>query len=295
MDYRKCQLCYRECGVDRTAGELGFCGATDKMTVARAALHMWEEPVISGERGSGTVFFSGCSLGCVFCQNKDISTSRVIGKELSADALSSVMLSLERQGAHNINFVTPTHFAPSIKTAVYLAREKGLSVPIVYNTSSYDSVDSLCMLSGTVDIYLADFKFYMPRTAKLLSSAEDYPLRAKEAILEMVRQIPTPIIEDGIMKRGVIVRVLLLPSHVAEAKLIVKYLYEAYGDNIYISLMSQYTPIGEQMPPLDRRVTRAEYYELVEYAEKLGIDNCFIQERESAGTAYIPDFDNTGV
>ena len=295
MDYKACRLCARECGVDRASRQLGFCGATDVMTVSRAALHQWEEPVISGERGSGTVFFTGCSLGCVFCQNAEISRQCVSGREVTVSQLADITLSLEAQGAHNINFVTPTHFAPSVKTSVEIARSRGLSIPTVYNTSSYDSVDTIRMLDGTIDIYLADFKYYLERTARSLASAENYPSVARDAIREMVRQAPRPVINGGLMMRGVIVRILLLPSHVAEAKLILKYLFDSYGDSIYVSLMSQYTPIGEQAAPLNRRVTREEYGELVGYAERLGLKHCFIQERESAGESFIPKFDNTGI
>ena len=295
MDYTLCRLCARKCGADRTKAERGFCGASDKMTVSRAALHMWEEPVISSERGSGTVFFSGCSLGCVFCQNREISRNARVGKTVTESELADIMLSLERAGAHNVNFVTPTHFAPSVKGSILIARERGLGIPTVYNTSSYDSVEALRMLDGVIDVYLADFKYYLGRTSERLSSAKDYPSAAKAAIREMVRQAPRPVIENGVMTSGVIVRILLLPSHVAEAKLILKYLYDTYGDNIYISLMSQYTPIGNMPPPLNRRVTRAEYDELCDYAVSLGVKNAFVQERESVGESFIPKFDNTGV
>ena len=295
MEYTCCKLCARECGIDRTNGQRGFCGASDVMTVSRAALHMWEEPIISSERGSGTIFFSGCSLGCVFCQNREISRNADIGKEVSESELADIMLSLESQGAHNVNFVTPTHFAPSIKRAVEIAREGGLSIPVVYNTSSFDSVKALKMLEGTVDVYLADFKYYLKKTAAKLSFAKNYPDVARASIKEMVRQAPEPILKDGVMTSGVIVRILLLPAHVAEAKLILKYLYGEYGDNIYISLMSQYTPMENMTPPLNRRVTHAEYDELCDYAVRLGIKNAFVQERESVGDSFIPKFDLTVV
>ena len=287
--YRSCFLCSRSCGIDRTGGKIGFCKSSDIPKITRADLHMWEEPIISGERGSGTIFFSGCSLGCVYCQNSEISRSSV-GREVSSDDLADIMEELEKKGAHNINFVTPTHFAPSVRDAVDIARNRGLCLPIVYNTGSYDSIMALEMLKGRVDVYLADLKYYRGSTAKKLSYAEDYPVKAKNAIAEMVRQQPTPTIEDGIMKRGVIVRVLLLPSHLAEAKLSVKYLYENYGDDIYLSLMSQYTPPLGMAAPLNRRVTSSEYSELVSYAEKLGVVNAFTQEISSSSEAFIPDF-----
>ena len=292
--YESCLLCGRACGADRTRGERGYCGMSSETKLARAALHMWEEPIISGDRGSGTVFFSGCSLGCVFCQNRAISDGEV-GKPLADSRIADVMLELEAQGAHNINFVTPTHFAPTVVDTVALARERGMSLPIVYNTSSYDSVECIKMLADTVDIYLADYKYHLPRTAEKLAHAEDYPELARAAIAEMVRQKPTPVIEDGIMREGVIVRILLLPGHVAEAKLAVKYIYETYGDSVYISLMSQYTPMPDMTAPLDRRVTSAEYSELVDYAAEKGVTRAFVQEGSAASESFIPPFDLTGI
>ena len=289
ITYKKCNLCGHRCLVDREAGGLGFCRMRDMPTVARAALHAWEEPIISGTRGSGTIFFSGCSLGCVFCQNADISRGR-IGKEVSTEELADIMLGLRDEGAHNINFVTPTHYAPTVKEAVGLAKKRGLLIPIVYNTSSYDTPETIRALSDTVDIYLADFKYYRRATAKAFSGAENYPEAAREAIFEMLKQRPLPVIENGLMKAGVIVRILILPNHVAEAKLILKYLYDTYGSSIYVSIMSQYTPMPNMKPPLDRCITAAEYREVTEYAEKLGITQAFIQEKASASKNFIPDF-----
>jgi putative pyruvate formate lyase activating enzyme len=213
-----------------------------------------------------------------------------VGRKASASDIADMMLELEKKGAHNINFVTPTHFAPTVRDAVDIARGKGLILPIVYNTGSYDSIDALDAVRGRVDIFLADLKYHKSSTAGALSFAEDYPSTAKSAIAEMVRQQPTPTVESGIMKKGVIVRILLLPSHLAEAKLSLKYLYSTYGNNIYISLMSQYTPIPGMKAPLDRRVTHSEYRELVDYAEKIGVTNAFTQEVSSSEEAYIPDF-----
>ena len=290
FNYSNCELCARKCVVDRTNGKIGFCKSTDIPKITRAALHFWEEPIISGTRGSGTIFFSGCSLGCVYCQNSRISRAAV-GRELNADDLAVEMLRLESEGAHNINFVTPTHFAPSIVESVNVARTRGLSVPIVYNTGSYDTVKTIQNLEGIVDIYLPDLKYYRPESAEKLSFAKDYPTVAREAIAEMVRQQPKPIIKDGIMQSGVIVRILLLPSHVAEAKLSLKYLYDTYGDNIYISLMNQYTPMQGMKSPLDRTVTNSEYSELVSYAERIGVVNAFIQEGGTQKESFIPDFE----
>ena len=221
--YRECRLCHRMCGADRTSGEIGYCRSTAEMRITRAALHFWEEPIISGERGSGTIFFSGCSLGCIYCQNRAISRSSV-GRTVTSDELASEMLRLQDEGAHNINFVTPTHFAPGIVKAIDVARERGLVIPTVYNTGSYDTENTVKLLDGKIDVYLPDLKYYRSESAEKLSFAKDYPKVARLAIAEMVRQRPEHVIKDGLMQSGVVVRILLLPSHVAEAKLSVKYL-----------------------------------------------------------------------
>ena len=293
-EYKSCSLCKRECGVDRTGGEFGVCKMGANPVVARASLHEWEEPIISGERGSGTIFFSGCSLGCVYCQNRKISRGEY-GTEITSRRLSEIMLELQKKGAHNVNLVTPTHFVPSIREAILTARGEGLNIPIVYNTSSYDTPETIKSLEGLVDIYLPDLKYYRENSAERLSFAKDYVIAARDAIAEMVRQKPHPIIENGLMKSGVIVRILLLPRQVAEAKLSLKYLYEAYGDNIYISLMNQYTPTENMKAPLNRPVTREEYRELLDYAEGLGLKNGFSQEWGTAAESFVPDFDNSGV
>ena len=293
-EYKKCRFCARNCGVNRTVST-GFCKATDEMYIARAALHYWEEPPISGTNGSGTIFFSGCSLSCVFCQNRDISRGRT-GKLVEIDRLADIMIELQGKGAQNINLVTPTHFVPSIAESIKIARAKGLSIPIVYNTGSYENLSTLKMLDGLVDVYLPDLKYFTPKTAATLSSAADYPTVARAAIDEMVRQVGEPRFDErGIMTRGVIVRILLLPGHVAEAKLSLKYLMDTYGDKIYVSLMNQYTPMQGMKPPLDRKVTRDEYYQLTDYAERLGLANGFTQEFGTAEESFIPPFDNTGI
>lgn len=292
--YTECRLCARNCGVDRTE-KIGYCKMPSEIFLSRAALHRWEEPPISGERGSGTIFFSGCSLACAFCQNKDISRGRT-GKPVSVNRLSEIMLELQAQGAHNINFVTPTHYIPSVAEAIRLAKAGGLTIPIVYNTGSYENTDALRMLDGLVDVYLPDLKYYTPRLAERLSAAPDYPEVARRAIAEMVRQVGEPVFdEQGIMQRGVIVRILLLPGHVAEAKLTLKYLLETYGDRIYVSLMNQYTPMPDMKPPLDRPVTHEEYYQLLDYADKNGLKNGFTQEFGTAEKSFIPPFDCTGI
>ena len=288
-EYNECTLCARECHADRNI-EVGFCGMPSDTYVSHYSLHKWEEPMISGERGSGTIFFAGCSLGCIFCQNAKISRGRN-GKCVSDRELCELMLELQKNGAHNINFVTPTHYAPAVIGATSLAKERGLKVPIVYNTGSYETAETIRSLCGTVDIYLADFKYYLEKTSEALASAPDYPAVASRAIDEMFLQTGEAVIDDdGMMKRGVIVRILLLPRRTAEAKLILKHLFDRYGDKIYISLMNQYTPMKNMPQPLDRPVTREEYRSLVDYAEKLGIKNCFVQEWGTAKESFIPDF-----
>jgi putative pyruvate formate lyase activating enzyme len=292
--YKKCNLCARRCGVDRTVSA-GYCRMKNEIYLSRAALHFWEEPPISGEHGSGAIFFAGCSLSCIYCQNREISRGRA-GKAVTVERLCEIMLDLQRQGAHNINFVTPTHYIPSVADAIKLARSKGLTIPIVYNTGSYDTPEALKILEGLVDIYLPDLKYYTPRTANEYSSAKDYPEVARDAIAEMYRQVGRAQMDgEGMMTRGVIVRILLLPGHVAEAKLSLKYLMDTYGDSIYISLMNQYTPMPDMPSPLNRKVTRDEYEQLLDYAEKLGLKNGFTQEFGTASESFIPPFDNTGI
>ena len=294
VNYKVCNLCARNCGIDRTKIR-GKCGMTDEIFVARAALHMWEEPPISGVRGSGTIFFSGCSLKCIFCQNRDISRGRN-GKSVTVERLADIMIELRDKGAHNINLVTATHYIPSVAEAIDISKDKGLDIPIVYNTASYENVDSLKALNGKVDIYLPDFKYLTEKTAIEYSAAVQYADVAKAAISEMVSQTGAPVFdENGMLTRGTVVRVLLLPGHVAEAKLIVKYLHDTYGDDIYLSLMSQYTPMPNMPKPLDRRVTREEYRQLVDYAERIGVRLGFIQDGSAAEESFIPPFDNEGV
>ena len=253
---------------------------------------MWEEPCISGTNGSGAVFFTGCSLRCVYCQNSTIALDGM-GEPYSADRLSQAFLSLEEQGAHNINLVTPTHFAPGIKEAVALARQSGLAIPVVYNTGGYELSEAVAELKGTVDIYLTDFKYMSASAAGKYSNAKDYPDYAKTALAEMVKQHPVPVFDDcGMLRSGVLVRHLLLPGNLANSKAVVEYLYKTYGDSIYISLMNQYTPMKsfEDYPELSYTVTRREYDKLVNYALSLGVKNAYIQDEGSIGKKYIPDF-----
>lgn len=320
-NYTDCCLCPRNCHVDRTQGKTGYCGQTDQIRAARAALHMWEEPCISGDAGSGAVFFSGCPLGCVFCQNHSIAAGR-LGKTIATERLAEIFLELQDQKAWNINLVTAGHFAPQVVRALELAKGQGLKLPIVYNTSGYEKVETLRMFEGLVDIYLPDFKYLSAELADAYSHAADYPQVAKLALQEMVRQVGSAQFEivsgensgrvtdelltdvdygDGELERmlqGVVVRHLVLPGYVEESKNVIRYLYETYGNQIYISIMNQYTPmsgIEVQYPELGRKITLREYDEVVDYAIESGVENGFIQEGETAEESFIPEFDTSGV
>ena len=294
----ECRLCPRNCGTNRKKGIKGLCGvAGEGVLLARAALHMWEEPCISGERGSGTVFFCGCPLRCVYCQNYFISKVQT-GKEISISRLADIFLELQEKGAHNINLVTPTHYTAEITDAVLIARKKGLWLPIVYNCGGYEKVETLKELENIVDIYLTDFKYMETKPAKEYSRAEDYPMVVKEALKEMVRQKGGCIYDkEGMMQSGVIVRHLLLPGYVENAKSVVRYVHETYGDRVILSLMNQYTPLEQvaDIPLLNRKVTEQEYDELIDYALSMGVENAFIQEGETAMESFIPNFDCEGV
>lgn len=283
-------------------GQTGVCKVSSTLKVARAALHFWEESCISGTKGSGTVFFSGCSMHCVFCQNKEIAQGS-FGKEISKERLAEIFLELQEQGANNINLVTPGQYVPHIIWAVEEARNQGLMLPIVYNTSSYEKVDTLKQLEGIVDVYLPDFKYWSPELAKKYSNAPDYPEVAKAAIAEMVRQQSEVQFEYDdtqdidLIKKGVIVRQLLLPGQLKDAKQIVKYLHETYENKIYLSLMSQYTPLAhvENYPELNRKVDRRIYDKYVDYAIEIGVEYGYIQEEDVAEESFIPEFNGEGV
>lgn len=295
--YENCLLCPRKCRINRAIGQTGVCGVSAEIRVARAALHYWEEPCISGKKGSGAVFFSGCSLHCVFCQNREISDGKA-GKVISKERLSDIFIELAGKGANNINLVTPGQYIPDIVWAVNDARSRGMKLPIVYNTSGYENVTELKLLDGIVDVYLPDFKYMDSALSAKYSRAKDYPSVAKQAISEMVRQQPGVVIDDatGLIQKGVIVRQLLLPGHVNDAKAILKYLHDTYQDSIYISMMSQFTPIElKDYPEINRTVTRREYERLIDYAIKIGITNAFIQEGNVAKDSFIPAFDGEGV
>ena len=293
----KCSLCPRMCGTDRAAGQKGFCGGGNLVRVARAALHYWEEPCISGESGSGTVFFSGCTMRCVFCQNKEISRSEV-GKEITIERLAGIYLELAAKGANNINLVTPMHYAPQITAALDIARKNGLTLPIVWNTGGWERRESIAAVRDYADIWLSDFKYFESSLGESLSKAPNYFSVAAAALDQMVKQTCEPVFdENGIMRRGVIVRHLMLPGHLDDTKNVLRFLYENYGDSIWISIMNQYTPMcsDPRFPELSRTVSDEEYNEAIDFACELGIENAFVQEGGTVGESFIPPFDLSGV
>ena len=283
------------CGTDRAAGQKGFCG--DLVRVARAALHYWEEPCISGESGSGTVFFSGCTMRCVFCQNKEISRSEV-GKEITIERLAEIYLELAAKGANNINLVTPMHYAPQITAALDIARKNGLTLPIVWNTGGWERRESIAAVRDYADIWLSDFKYFDSSLGESLSKAPNYFSIAAAALDQMVKQTCEPVFdENDMMRRGVIVRHLMLPGHLDDTKNVLRFLYENYGDSIWISIMNQYTPMcsDPRFPELSRTVSDEEYNEAIDFACELGIENAFVQEGGTVGESFIPPFDLSGV
>lgn len=291
---KSCRLCPRSCGANRTAGNVGYCKAGKEIKIARAALHFWEEPPISGENGSGTVFFSYCNMGCVFCQNYGISHEHH-GRTVTEGELAEIFIDLQKNGANNINLVTPTHYVPQIKSALITAKKNGLAVPVVYNCGGYESVEALKILDGLVDIYMPDMKYCSDKYAIKYSNAPGYFVYACKAIEEMYRQTgKNTFDENGLMKSGVLVRHMLMPGMLFDSKKILDYLYESYGDNIYISIMNQYTPMpnAKNFPEINRRVDKKYYETLVDYAEKIGITNAFVQSGEAIGESFIPEFWN---
>ncbi len=285
-----CTLCPRNCHINRYK-TVGVCGASGKIKVAHHGLHMWEEPIISGDAGSGTIFFSYCNLKCIFCQNYKISTGGY-GKEISQERLQELCLDLQEKGANNINLVTPTHYVPQIVSSIHKIKGKELKIPIVYNTSSYENTSTIQMLDGIVDIYLADLKYFDDNLACQYSHVKDYFHYATMAIDEMVKQVGKFVIKNDLMTRGVIVRILILPGHADDAKKLVQYLYNAYKDNIIISLMNQYTPLKhfDDFPNLNYKVSDEEYQDVIDFALDLGVKYAFIQEGETQSESFIPNF-----
>ena len=292
-----CTLCPRECNVNRLENEIGFCRGKDKIKVARAALHFWEEPCISGDKGSGTVFFSNCTLRCVFCQNNEISQCES-GRDISIKRLSEIFLELQEKGALNINLVTPTHYVPQIIEALKIAKRGGLILPIVYNSSGYEKVETIRLLKGYVDVYLPDLKYYNHKYSSKYSKASNYFDFASKAIDEMVKQVgEVKFNKEGIIERGVIVRHLLLPGLLFDSKKVLDYLHKAYGNKIYISIMNQYTPLKhvENYPEINKKITSKYYETVVDYAISIGIENGFIQEDGTSKESFIPAFNYEGV
>lgn len=295
-----CHLCPRRCGAARDEGAHGVCGANDTLKVARAALHMWEEPPISGEAGSGTIFFSGCSLKCIYCQNHEISTGN-FGLEISPERLVEIMLELQDQGANNINLVTATHYAHLLPAAIAAARARGLVIPIVYNTSGYERASAVAALSDLVDVWLTDFKYADAELAQSLSHIKDYPCVAVSGLAQMAREIERRggelVDEDGLMKRGMIVRHLVLPGHADDSCRVLDLVWQTVGD-VPISVMNQYTPnalMREQGGDLARAVTREEYEQVLDHADDLGFTTMFWQEGGAVDESFTPAFDTTGV
>ena len=294
--YSSCFLCPRRCGADRHISR-GFCGESDKIRICRAALHMWEEPCISGSEGSGTVFFTGCQLRCIFCQNSDIALSHA-GLEISEERLIEIFFELAAQGANNINLVTPSHFTPTVISAIDRAKSRGFTLPFVWNSSGYEEKDTLELLRGKIDIFLPDFKYFSSDLAKSFSSAPDYFEKASIAVKKMLDIVGEPKFDDrGIMKKGVIVRHLVLPAHTDDSMKVIKYLFDTFGHSVYVSIMNQYTPMPSvsAYKDLSRRLTTYEYEKVVNFAADLGIKNGFIQSRGTARDSFIPAFDYTGV
>lgn len=302
-EYNHCKLCPRTCGIDRNRGRRGRCGADGELRVARAALHYWEEPPVSGTRGSGTVFFANCPLQCVYCQNAEISRGAV-GKSIDVSRLAEIFLELQEQRARNINLVTPTHYLPHVTAALDRARAQGLDLPIICNTSGYESVASIEALAGYIDIYLTDFKYASAELARRYSQAPDYPEVALAALAAMFDQVGSYTLasrSDGdtptALARGIIVRHLMLPGQLDDSKDVVRQVFSAYGNDVCYSLMSQYTPFGDLagFPELRHTVDDDDYDELIDFALDLGVTNSFMQEGGAAAESFIPPFDETGV
>ncbi len=293
----KCELCPRKCKANRKEDKTGFCGGAKEVKIARAALHFWEEPCISGENGSGTVFFSGCTMRCIFCQNREISRGEA-GKIVSTERLAEIFLELQEKGANNINLVTPMHYAPQITEALDIARKNGLSLPIVWNTGGWELPESVAAVKNYADIWLTDFKYFDNSLAEKFSSAKNYFEYASASLHQMVEQTGEAVFgDDDMMKKGVIVRHLMLPGHLEDTKNVLRFLWENFGEKIWISIMNQYTPLCsyERYPELSRTVSEEEYDEAIDFACSLGIENAFVQEGGTVGESFIPPFDLEGV
>ena len=297
----ECTLCHRNCKVNRNDNQMGFCKASNKVKIARAALHFGEEPPISEGNGSGTVFFSHCNFKCVFCQNHDISQGtkkNITGMEVSIERLSEIFLELQEKGANNINLVTPTHYVPQIIEALKLAKKNNLTIPILYNTNSYDFIETIKLLNGYIDVYLPDFKYFNDKYAIKYSSANYYASNAIEVIDEMINQVGEQKFDSkGNILKGVIVRHLMLPGLLFDSKKVIDLIYNRYGDKIYISLMNQYVPMFKacDYPEINKPLNPKHYDSLINYSAELGVTNGFIQDEGSNTSDFIPSFNLEGV
>ncbi len=290
---KKCTLCPRKCLVNRLAGELGFCNSSMEVKISKVSLHLWEEPCISGTLGSGTVFFSNCNLKCVFCQNHSISDDG-IGKIVSIDRLSEIFLEQQMRGAHNINLVTPTHYVPQIIEALKIAKRRGLNIPILYNSNAYESIDTIKALSGLIDVYLPDLKYYKDKYALKYSSAPNYFNVASEVITEMLSQVGDAKFDDaGLIQSGVIIRHLMLPGLLFDSKKIIDFIHSSFNESVYISVMNQYTPMhkADKYTEINKILNPNHYDALIDYCINLGITKCFVQESGTASEDFVPDFD----
>lgn len=292
-----CNLCIRNCNVNRNDNKRGICNSSNTIKVARAALHYWEEPCISGEKGSGTVFFSNCNLKCVFCQNHEISNDG-FGKEISIERLATIFMELQDKGANNINLVTPTHFVPQIIEALKIAKNNGLTLPVVYNTNSIDTLETIRALNGYIDVYLPDFKYFDDKYSFKYSKIKGYSKNAIPIIEEMIKQVGSPKFNNqGMLTKGVIVRHLLLPGLLFDSKKVVDAIYNNFGDEVYISLMNQYTPMNNSKlyPEINKPINPKVYDSLIDYAISIGVKNGFIQESGTNSKTFVPEFNNEGV
>ncbi len=293
MDLEKCNICPRNCKVDRLKGKIGYCKCNDKIKIALASIHYYEEPCISKENGSGTVFFSNCNLNCIYCQNYEIS-QKGKGREITIEQLAQIFLKQQAKGVNNINLVTPTMYAKHIKDALIIAKNEGLSIPVIYNTNGYENVETLKELEGLIDIYLPDLKYYSNELSKKYSKVDRYFEVATKAIQEMHRQVGKPIFnENGIIQKGVIIRHLILPNHLQNTKHILKWIKESMPEGTYVSVMAQYFPTYQvkQDESINRKLTKKEYQEIENYLYVLKLENGYIQELGEHEEEYVPNFD----
>ena len=294
MDLEKCKICPHECGVNRTKNEIGRCKSTDKIKIALYSLHHFEEPCISGEHGSGTVFFSNCNLNCVYCQNYEISQEGK-GREISIEELADIFLEQQNKHAENINLVTPTSYTLQIIEAIKIAKKNGLTIPIIYNTNGYERIETLKLLEGYIDVYLPDLKYYDNEIGKKYSKIENYFEIATKAILEMYRQVGSPQFNNqGMIQKGIMIRHLVLPNHIENSKKILKWIKENVDENVYVDIMAQYFPTykAEEIKDLNRKLTKEEYQEIEEYVYQLDIKNGYMQELGEHEEEYVPKWDD---